>query len=527
MNSHWKHIGNVTKTESERFHKALENPLLAQETCLWEILQSNANCETGLKYRFADIKTVRDYQSRIAVSDYTHIENQITRIANGEQNILYCGTTTALEQTSGSVSGSKLIPFTNTSLRYIRRGIFPWLYDLITNQADITSGKMYWSVSPQTRAQQKTKSGIPVGFNSDAEYFGKKLASDIAAQSVWVEPTLHNNDIHKWRFLTARQLLTTSDLAFISIWSPTFILELFRFIQKHGKQLIDCIRTGAANGFQENIDSRFPADPDRANVLCNAITDKHINIEMVWPKLDMLSCWTHGSSSRFIPQLEQYFSVAQLQAKGLLATEGIMSIPLCDSPDPVLSVNSGFYEFMDRNENAYLCHEVNVGEKYRLLVTMPNGLYRYDTGDYIEITGTYRDTPTFRFVGRAKLSSDICGEKLNDAFVSERLRNIIGFSLLAPSINPKPRYVLYLDSLQYDVTGARSITSIIEKLLQQNPQYAYARQLGQLEELSFNLVDHPTEKYIQYELAQGKKLGDIKPPCLRPETDWGTKFCRH
>lgn len=527
MNTHWEAIKRATATASRQFYQGLDNPIQAQQYCLNTILRTNANCEVGLRHDFASINTVREYQDKLAISSYRQFDSTIQRITNGEKYLLYSEPTIAFETTSGSLGASKLIPFTRTSLAYLQKAIFPWLFDLVSNRNRITAGRIYWSVSPSTRLKQNTPGGIPVGFDSDAEYFGPQIANHISALSVGVAATQHNNNIAKWKILTARQLLVTDDLTFVSVWSPTFILELFRFMQQYAEQLIQFVAGGRAEGFDVDIDTTFAAASERAAVVRDAVSASNIDIQQLWPGFDTLSCWMDGSAARFVPQLLRYFTAGQLQAKGLLSTEGVMSIPLCDAEDPVLSVTSGFYEFMDSQEQPRLCHELETGEVYRLVMTLPNGLYRYDSGDYVKVTGYYRNTPTFRFVGRSALTSDVCGEKLSDAFVSETLAAVSGFSLLAPTLDPDPHYVLFLDNEHYTDTTARDIAAAIEKSLCQNPQYSYARKLGQLSELSFTLVGNPTEKYIDHELAQGKILGDIKPPCLRPEMDWGEKLCCH
>ena len=37
-------------------------------------------------------------------------------------------------------------------------------------------------------------------------------------------------------------------------------------------------------------------------------------------------------------------------------------------------------------------------------------------------------------------------------------------------------------------------------------------------------VENLMARYIQHALERGQRLGDIKPPALRPETDWEEKF---
>ncbi len=66
----------------------------------------------------------------------------------------------------------------------------------------------------------------------------------------------------------------------------------------------------------------------------------------------------------------------------------------------------------------------------------------------------------------------------------------------------------------------------VERALRANPQYAYGRDLGQLGPSRVVEVVGPVQRYQAWALARGQRLGDIKPPSLRPETDWERRMGR-
>jgi len=524
MNANWQRISDYCAPYHKQMLASSQNAHSSQFRILKEILSHNADSVFGVKHRFSEINSIEEYQSRIELHRYEDLKPTIQSIADGESNLLYCDDTLALEPTSGSASAAKLIPLTQQGLRYLQQGILCWIYDLIRNYPKICDGNMYWSISPQTRKKQKSKAGIPIGLDSDIGYLDPSIAGNLAQQMVLIDGELHGNDIEKWRLISSYLLLCAEDLSLFSVWSPTFILELLRYIEWHIEELIEFIRCGR----HDQIRHRFEAKPRRAQAVRDAIVSKShaplkcssLSLEQLWPKFQLLSCWTHGGAGRFIKALNAYFDDTQIQGKGLLATEGVISIPLCAAQDPVLALNSGFFEFVDRHGSIYLCDELEVGSEYRVITTFANGLYRYDSGDYVRVSGYYHQAPMLRFVGRSSLNSDICGEKLNEAFVAEQLANVNGFAMLAPNLSPRPHYVLYLDKDYYDDQSAQGIASSLEQALWNNPQYEYARQLNQLDPLSMERVDNPTERYIQTELNRGKLLGDIKLLSLRPETNW-------
>ena len=53
-----------------------------------------------------------------------------------------------------------------------------------------------------------------------------------------------------------------------------------------------------------------------------------------------------------------------------------------------------------------------------------------------------------------------------------------------------------------------------------NPQYAYARKLGQLRPLRLTRSRNLFERYTDAQIKRGVRLGDMKPAVLRNERDW-------
>ena len=82
--------------------------------------------------------------------------------------------------------------------------------------------------------------------------------------------------------------------------------------------------------------------------------------------------------------------------------------------------------------------------------------------------------------------------------------------MLLPIKNKAPGYVLVLEN-QPDVT---SLVGQVEARLCENPQYAYARKLGQLQPLVASRMENPLQIYLDSPLHGDSRLGDIKVPSL-------------
>ncbi|MDH3451287.1 MAG: GH3 auxin-responsive promoter family protein, partial [Gammaproteobacteria bacterium] len=312
------------------------------------------------------------------------------------------------------------------------------------------------------------------------------------------------------------------------IWSPTFLLSLLDSLVEQGSRLVRDIADGAVSvrlpaGTNWAMVLRRP-DRQRAAVLERALDNGRLDTRHLWPSLDTISCWTDGSARCFVPSLQAAFAHGWVQGKGLLATEGAVSVPLNAWPYPVLAVNSAFYEFFDGQENARLPHELHQDSVYRVIMTTHGGLYRYDSGDLVRMRGWARSAPMLEFIGRAGLVSDLCGEKLSEGFVAERLPATVGFAMLAPAPQPHRYYILFLDGEEVDQNTARALAGKLEEALCANPQYDYARRLGQLGRVNTCRVQQPMSTFARFVNANGQRVGDIKPPTLRTEREWQSRF---
>jgi hypothetical protein len=231
--------------------------------------------------------------------------------------------------------------------------------------------------------------------------------------------------------------------------------------------------------------------------------------------LKLLSCWASAASRRIAAELADRLPHAHLQPKGLLSTECVVTVP--DEEDRPVLTEHGFFEF-ERNGRLHLAGELSRGCVYSVVVTTASGLYRYRSGDLVRYDGPARSgLPVLEFVGRGELVSDLVGEKLTEPFVEGCLSDIPGFRLLVPESEGRG-YVLAVEA------GVTVFARHIDRRLSGNPQYAYARRLGQLKPLRLLKVENLFERYVKAQLQQGVRLGEIKPVALRSERAWVTRL---
>lgn len=407
------------------------------------------------------------------IASYDDLRPAIERMAAGEPEVLVSERVIAFEETGGSTGGAKLIPCGEESLAAFRRALLPWLDDLAAAHPAITRGRAYWAISPAARAPRRTPGGMPIGLGSDAAYFGADLAP-LLAEMLASPPELASVcDVGAWREATCRALLECRDLTLISVWSPSFLA-----------------------------------------LLLDRLGDR--DLSALWPRLTVVSCWDQGSSRREAAALRDRLPGVHLQGKGLLATEGVMTIPLQGLAQPVLAVDSAYYEFQDDAGHCRGACEVEEGAEYQIVLSTESGFYRYAIGDRVKVHGFAGTAPLLEFLGRGAQVSDLCGEKLSEPFVVSALQPLgVRFAVVAPA-GAQDRYLLYLDAAEASVERAAALAARAEAALCRNPQYAYARQLGQLAALEPRRCTRPLDSWLGAGMARGQRLGDIKPPALAP-----------
>lgn len=431
-----------------------------REPWLPRVLEQNS--QTAYLRHYGSPTTAAEFRARVPIVRYEDLQPWLERMKDGEPDVLFAGRPVAYERTGGSTGGSKLVPYSAEGLGDFQRAVLPWLINTV--RAYGIAGRAYLALSPATRAPETIR-GVPVGL-PDGAYLGAEAAGVLAEVSAVPPGVALIPDVARWRAETLKHLTAAGDLELVSVWSPTFLLRL-----------LDDVPDPVAS----------------------------------WPRLKVLSCWASGESRAFADALAARLPHAHLQPKGLLSTECAITVPGSDDR-PVLNPY-GFFEF-ECDGQIHLCDELAVGQTYEVIATTASGLYRYRTGDLVRcesLAGPY--APVLEFIGRGSLASDLVGEKLVEPFVAHCLADVPGFRFLAPEAEGRG-YVLVTEA------GTPVNLAMVEHRLCGNPQYAYARKLGQLRGVRHVEIRNLFDRYAGTQLSRGTRLGDVKPVALRSERTW-------
>lgn len=465
--------------------RALELPQQQQRELLSQLLGANRDTAFGLEHGFETIHDPDDFRRRVPLRCEQQYQPWLERVSAGEPGVLTRAAPIAFEATGGT-TGAKLIPYTPHSLRAFRAAVLPWLAHLLEDFPRITEGVAYVAASPVLRERQVLPCGLPLGLPSDAAYLGDDLLPSLT-QIMTVPPRA--SELASWQVSALAHLARQRSLTLISVWSPTFLLELLEFLPRNA----ECVL------------ARLQGDADATCRLERALGAADGLVRHLWPALQVVSLWMDGASRPYAERVRALLPGVHLDAKGVLATESAITTRIGERAVPALT--SAFFEFLDGDGTSYLAHELTAGRCYRVAITTPGGLYRYDLGDEFRCLSTDDGQPDLRFVGRVGVVSDLVGEKLTDSFVAQALAPLRVGAALVPCSSPAPHYELWMDSIQPQGGDA---TAVVEARLADNPQYAYARRIGQLRPLTVVCSPGFAQHRARLLASRGGRLGDAK-----------------
>ncbi|MBX7087388.1 MAG: GH3 auxin-responsive promoter family protein [Leptospirales bacterium] len=412
-------------------------------------------------------------------------------------HILCAKTPDFFEETSGSVR-PKLIPYTRELRREMDIAIGVWMNALYAQDKSIFQGPLYFSLSPTLKARKLTARGIPIGAN-DEDYLGAATRI-LLRYALTGRPASFRSPEDFFR-KTLEQLIAAKTLSMVSVWSPTFLISLDARLREMWADLKK----------PSSVPARFETWDE------------------IWPNLKMISMWTDASAAAFVPQVRSITGNIPVQGKGLLATEGITSIPILHDMDPVIAYRSHFFEF--KNERGiFRLDELQAGESYEVILTTGGGLIRYATGDIVTVTGFMRRVPTIRFKARNEFS-DLVGEKISEeaglAAIHRALKvchGICGIFLRHADPGAKMgaagyELLLFVESVPENAPSvASAATQAATEILEQNPYYTLAIQTGQLRNLRVRFLGRDALEKMQKKLAaQAKREGTWKWPAFTSE----------
>ena len=508
-----------------------------QAETLQDILFNARFTEWGRKYDFSFIKNIEEFRARVPLSSWENYQSAVVRMEDGEEDILFSGRTKYFLQTSGTTSAGKSIPESELGAKakqIVVRARQYNILDYFAVQTKVMGHTLAMSSSP---VSGMTKGGIPLGFASGVtRSFSISGLKDSTAYPPVITSLASQEAVN---YLIMRFALCHADLLSVSGNNAGRLAVLVNYAKEHALELIADIADGTISSrivvpdsLRQELLKQLKPLPQRAAELKNIFLQgsEFFIPRNYWPNLQTAVFWLSGTVGKYLddvrsilPEQIVYFDL------GYGASEAKINIPyLPGTASGVLSSCTAFYEFIPESGGPIkLAHELEVGKNYEIVLTTYSGLYRYQLGDIVHVSGFLGDTPELIFlykngevgnIGEEKIPASLLHE-LNEEYLKAGGCDLVCCQIMADE--KTRRYHVFLEVKGADcshINAAALDTYWREKIV----TYNFVRSQGYLQDLTLTLMKNGWREHL-YACKKGVPAAQIKLPILikeLPETEW-------
>jgi len=460
MTKHSKFFFKTMMGGVDKFLESTKYPKKFQEQCLLSLIEKNKNTAFGRDYKFDRIKNVRDFQRNIPVMDYEDLRPYIERVINGDTKALFPHKPLMFLKTSGTIDKPKYIPVTKQSKQENKTSFQVWIYHTVIDHPNLIGGTTLNISSPTKEGQ--------IGKYPFTSYSGWIRDNQPVLNKLFyaIPEIIYGIEDENLRYYALIRSSIEQNITMINTANSSTILNLARKADEKKETLIKDVRDGTIS-FDEITDDtkrilrklRFKPNPDKAREFEEMINETgRLLPKDYWENLVVIGSWKGGSQSIFYSQFNEYYGEVPVRDLGILSSEGRMTIPVSDKGSSgILDIPHTFFEFIPdseiekQNPHVLTVDELVDDETYFILMTTSGGLYRYNIGDRIKVTGFYNNTPEVCFLDKGNYCSSFTGEKLTEyqaVLAMRNLNNKIDKFVLHPATNNAsnlPHYKLLIE----------------------------------------------------------------------------------
>lgn len=513
------------------------DPMKYNTELLMKILEDNKDTEYGLKYDFANIKSIEEYQAKVPVTDYDSYADYIYRMTeNGEKNLITAYDIIHYAKSSGTMGNPKRIPVSSLHHEINIKYDYEYLFSLFAEKEGID-----WIQYPFLNLTELSISTLPSGDSYGSisgkimTGFGDQLSDFITSPIEALIPSIKTDT----RYVHARFGLVNPDIRYTVTSFVSLFLESLRYLKNNWELLVDDIEKGTIDEsvrmpdeVRESLLGKIEPMPERAAELRKIFEEgfEEPVVPKIWPNMLLLIGCGSGGFAHYVEKIKEFTGPdIDFALIGLTASEGLFSLFVeLDNPDAILIPDSMFYEFLpvDAEEDfskIVTLDKLEVGKDYEIVTTNLSGFYRYRMKDIVRCVGMYNNTPMVEFLYRLDQCLCLMGEKVNE----ENLRaaaykteedlgfNLVDFSVYADHHASPMRYVFLMEveDMPDEVTKELVHEKLNENFCATDPVLCYKIQRGLLEKAEVYFLQPETYMfYKELMVARGASSSQVKPP---------------
>ncbi len=454
----------------EEVMAACDDPAGTNRETLMRILRDNADTEYGRRYGFSGIGSIDEFRKGVPLSFFDDYADLVFReIMEGEKGLMTTYDVVAYNKTSGTTGSMKKIPMTDIGLRDLLDCTCGYVNGLAIAKLGepATKGRGLW-LTEATSCSITDNGVMCTGLSGHLTLNWHIPQGDLFTSPIEASRPAPDTNT---RYLHARFGISEPDVSNIACTFASFILDMFRYIEKNWEMLCDDIEKGTIDpsvnipeSERAALESRLEPMPERAAELRRVFSEGFDNTvaKRIWPGLTYLNCVCTGVFSTYMNILkERYVGDMPVVPFGLTASEGVMTVAHdIDETDSIPVTTRMFYEFLpldSLDETTVDIDQLEVGKDYELVVTTSSGLYRYRTRDAVRVHGFHGRMPTFDYLFRIDMCLNINGEKTYEPALRQGMdatTEELGFTCLDFCVYPNidvdpPFYEFFIEVLSF------------------------------------------------------------------------------
>lgn len=394
------------------FDGTLVEPEAAQAARLRVVVAQAVGTAFGREHELRPGETLESWR-RLPVRTHADFLPWLDRVAAGEPDVLTHAPVRSLLETSGTTGRPKWLPVTDPWAESVADAQRLWVLGLLRDDEALAHGKALSIVSAAEHA--RSPGGLPIGANTGRMFLAQPWWVRWRAPIRYPIFTLPDPELRAYTIL--RHSLG-QDIRSWTTANPSTILAYLRRLRAGWEDL----RADAADGTLRRGPAAALSAADRRR-FGRGLRRVQLPEEptLPWP-LRRINCWTGGPAPFFVARLPEALGrPIPVREVGVTASEGFFAVPV-DDGDPVAWLAGHVLELVDAAGVARWPWEAEVGAEYRLVISTEAGLYRYDLGDVVQVTGFCGRAPRLRFLRKVGNVLDSVGERVTEAQVAEAAR---------------------------------------------------------------------------------------------------------
>lgn len=516
-------------------------PAWVQRRTLRRILRANRHTGFGHAHGFEAIADAGDYRRSVPVHSYESLRERIEIQARDGEASLTAARPVFYALTSGTTGQPKRLPVIEASLDRYRLDQLRFIAEQVLACPGAFGGR---SLVLSGDATGSAWHGHPTGAISAP--LTAVLPRTISRSLVLPAILWRVEDANLRQKLAVRIALAERRISHIGCPNPSSLLRLVEILRADGAEFIDSLRTGCyppldtiAPGVRDELWPMITNDVARAEQLRRALGMRRPLLGQLWPSIRLLTTWTGGSCGIALKALREELPPGACEFDlGYIASEFRGTLPVRWRQGGLPTLDENFFEFVrcsdwDAGHPDFLpIDQLSAGDRYYLIATTRNGLYRYFIDDIVECTGFDHRAPLLRFVQKGRGCCSITGEKLYESQLLDAMRAVgaaheltIRYFTLVADEN-RLGYELYLDASPRPIPAGDAIAATLDRTLARlNLEYRDKRASGRLRPPRLRLLSAGSgERIIAMEMARLGPGATYKPRVLRYAREIGSSL---